>query len=437
MKKKIMNRLKQVVVCIILLTIQTVNAIAQETYSISKQKDRLYQYSGSWVSSINASTDSIDKFPNLRMINTAKLGKQSLQVEVQQYRNGKYHPILVELIGYDHKTDRIFAAGHNESGEFFTGTGAFSSENTWFMQDSDLNGKKTMSVKFDFLNCTEVMVEGFDNSNKSLWKTRYIKANSKAKNIGIQLVSVHDEMLKDPIGTLKFLGRMGYAFVETFVYDKGLFYGMSPTLFKEEVEKVGMKFLGSMTFHDLPLEGKWDESLKWWEKCIIDHKKAGVAYLSTSNNQIKGIKTIGELQSFCDYYNAIGKLCADNGLQFVFHNHADEFLFVDGVRVYDYFLQNTDPEFVFFQTDFYWMYIAGVNPIDYFKKYPKRFISWHVKDYQELGESGKINFAEIFEYQDKIALKYILAEVEDYNFPPLYSVNLAWDYINTYYQNNK
>jgi len=140
------------------------------------------------------------------------------------------------------------------------------------------------------------------------------------------------------------------------------------------------------------------------------------------------------LQNFCDYYNAIGKLCAANGLQFVFHNHADEFLFVDGVRVYDYFLQNTDPEFVFFQTDFYWMNRAGVNPVDYFKKYPKRFISWHVKDDQELGESGKIDFAEIFEYQNKIALKYILAEVEDYNFPPLYSVGLAWDYINTYYQ---
>ncbi|WP_195715155.1 sugar phosphate isomerase/epimerase [Ancylomarina sp. 16SWW S1-10-2] len=437
MKKKIMDKWKQVVVCLILLTIQSVNAIAQNSYSISEQQDRLYQYAGTWVSSINADTDSIAKHPNLRMINTPKLGKQSLQVEVQQYRNGKYYPILVELIGYDHKTDKIFAAGHNESGEFFTGTGAFSSENKWFMQDSDLNGKKTMSVTFDFLNCTEVMVEGFDNANKSLWKTRYVKANSKAKNIGIQLVSVHDEMQKDPIGTLKLLGRMGYAFVETFVYDNGLFYGMSPTLFKEEVEKAGMKFLGSMTFHNLPLKGKWNESLKWWGKCISDHKKAGVAYLSTSNNQIKGIKTIADLQNFCDYYNAIGKLCADNGLQFVFHNHADEFLFVDGVRVYDYFLQHTDPDLVFFQTDFYWMNRGGANPVDYFKKYPNRFISWHVKDDKELGESGKINFDEIFEYQNKIALKYILAEVEDYNFPPLYSVSLAWDYINTYYQNKK
>ena len=87
---------------------------------------------------------------------------------------------------------------------------------------------------------------------------------------------------------------------------------------------------------------------------------------------------------------------------------------------------------MFFQTDLYWMHVAGVNTIDYFKRYPNRFISWHVKDYKELGKSGKIDFKNVFLHAEVAGLKYTVAEVEDYTFPPLFSVGLAWEYI--YYE---
>jgi sugar phosphate isomerase/epimerase len=187
-----------------------------------------------------------------------------------------------------------------------------------------------------------------------------------------------------------------------------------------------------MTFFD-PEDKNDDAAINaWWNKTIQDHKIAGVEYLSTSNSKLKGIKTIKELQEYCNYYNKVGKLCKENGLKFVYHNHADEFLKVEGVTIYDYFLKNTNPDYVYFQSDLYWMHRGGVNPIDYFKTYPNRFISWHVKDYKELGESGKIDFKDIFNYQKTAGVKYILSEVEDYNFPPLYSVDLAWEYI--YYE---
>ncbi|QCX37631.1 TIM barrel protein [Aureibaculum algae] len=300
------------------------------------------------------------------------------------------------------------------------------------MQDKDLNGNNTMKVDFNFQNYTDVILEGFDNENQSLWKTRYIKNNPKNKNIGIQLVSVHDNMLDNPEETLIQLGRMGYSYVETFVYKNGSFYGQTPKQFKAMVEKSGMKFLGSMTFFDP--EDKNDDTVinTWWNKTIQDHKKAGVEYLSTSNSKLKDIKTVKELQEYSNYYNKVGKLCKENGLKFVYHNHADEFLKVEGVTIYDYFLQNTNPEYVYFQSDVYWMQVGGVNPVDYFKNYPNRFISWHVKDYKELGESGKIDFKDIFNYQEIAGVQYILSEVEDYSFPPLFSVSLAWEYI--YYE---
>ncbi|WP_185154149.1 sugar phosphate isomerase/epimerase [Fulvivirga sp. M361] len=366
------------------------------------------------------------------MNNTSKIDNNSMHVEVLQYQNEKYNPLLTELICYDSKSEQIIALGQNTEGVVFKGTGGFSNENKWEMQDVDMLDDFYMQVKFDFQGLTNVLVEGFDESGKSLWKTRYIKSNPKDKNIGIQLVSVHQEMLKDPVATLQELGRMGYSYVETFVYNNGTFYGMSPNEFREVVEAQDMQFLGSMTFHNLPTPNYWESSMQWWSKCIDDHLAAGVEYLTTSNNQLKSITTTAELQRYCDYYNAIGKLCKEKGLTFAFHNHADEFGMVEDVRIYDYFLENTDPEYVHFQADIYWMDVGEVNPVDYFQKHPKRFLSWHIKDYKELGASGKINWMELFHHPDFEVPEYMVAEVEDYSYPSLYSVQLAWEYL--YYE---
>ena len=119
-------------------------------------------------------------------------------------------------------------------------------------------------------------------------------------------------------------------------------------------------------------------------------------------------------------------------MQFIYHNHRDEFLSIEGEIVYDFLLNNTNPEFVYFQSDLYWMDVAKINPVTYFNAYPKRFISWHVKDYKELGQSGKIDFNKIFLSAEKAGLKYVISEVEDYTYPTITSVSLAWEYI--YYE---
>lgn len=417
----------RVIASIVLIFLFNQNLKAQDP--LESQVDRLHQYTGHWVSSDHADTDSVGKFPAIMMNNISTMDNQSMQVEVLQYQNGEYHPLLTELIGYDSKSDQIIALGQNQQGVIFKGMGRFSSETKWQMQDEDMLGNFYLAVEFDFQSPTNVLLEGFNESGKSVWKTRYIKSNPKDKNIGIQLVSVHQEMLQDPASTLRELGRMGYSYVETFVYDKGTFYGMSPTEFRNLVEVNEMQFLGSMTFHDLPAADGWEGAIKWWSKTIDDHVTAGVKYLTTSNNQLKSLKTKAELKRYSDYYNAIGKLCREKGITFAFHNHADEFGLVEGMRIYDYFLENTNPEYVYFQADIYLMEVAGVKPVQYFKKYPNRFLSWHIKDYKELGASGKIAWMELFHHPEFDVPQYMVAEVEDYSYPPMHSVQLAWEYL--------
>lgn len=402
-----------------------------EDLKLETQSNRLIRYAGEWNSTINPESELVESYPTIKMHNVLKNGGLSLQVEVAMYRDGEYVTILLEQISYDAKTDRIVALGQNAQGQCFIGKGRFSNERSLVMRDVDLQGNEYMQVEFEFLTDTDVVVEGFSPEGKSLWKTRYIKANPKSKNIGIQLVSVHDAMQSDVVGTLKQLGRMGYSFVETFVYKDGGFYGMSPVAFRSAVEEAGMGFLGSMTFHDIPDADtdSWDESMSWWARCIEDHIAAGVEYLTTSNHQLKSVETLIELQRYCDYYNAIGKLCREKGLSFAFHNHADEFGFVEGVRIYDYFLENTDPKYVFFQADIYWMDVGGVDAGAYFEKHSARYLSWHVKDYKELGQSGTIDWPELFDEESYPLPQYIVAEVEDYSYPPLFSVQLAWQFL--------
>ena len=414
----------------VLLLFISANAVFSQM-QIPKQSDRLQQYLGFWVSSIHYKTDSVAKLPLIKMNNYPKIDHSGMSVDVLQHNGTSYKHTLTELIGHDTKTDSIFALGKSAEGDMFLGKGGFTSDTDWIMKDRDFTGKETMTVSFDFKNQTDVYLKGVNPQNEVLWQTRYIKKNPKHKNIGIQLVSVHEEMQKNPKETLKYLDRMGYSYIETFVYKDRSFYGLSPLAFKKLVADNHLKFTGSMTFYDLPTNDHqaWKKAMNWWKECIEDHKQAGVEYLTISNNQLKEIKTLSELKKYAEYYTAIGKLCKERGIRFAYHNHSDEFKTVENEVIYDYLLKNTDPEYVSFQADLYWMHFSQINPIDYFKKYKNRFISWHVKDYKELGQSGKMDFELYFEYAETAGVKYIVAEVEAYNYPVWYSINAAWNYL--------
>jgi len=82
-----------------------------------------------------------------------------------------------------------------------------------------------------------------------------------------------------------------------------------------------------------------------------------------------------------------------------------------------------------FQMDVYWITVGGKDPVAYFKKYPGRFEILHIKDKKELGESGMMNFERIFAAKKKAGTKYIIVEVEQYNFDPIVSVQKSLEFL--------
>ena len=69
----------------------------------------------------------------------------------------------------------------------------------------------------------------------------------------------------------------------------------------------------------------------------------------------------------------------------------------------DYMLQHTNPEYVFFQMDVYWVVRGQNSPVDYFNKYPGRFTMLHIKDHREIGQSGMVGYDAIFKNTDTAA----------------------------------
>lgn len=251
------------------------------------------------------------------------------------------------------------------------------------------------------------------------------------KEIGLQLWSVREAMRSDAEGTLQRIGEIGYSFIEAAGYADGKFYGMDPVEFKNLANAKGLDFLASHTGKALPDSTNWDEIMEWWDVCIDAHAAAGVSYIVQPFMCQKGYGSIEDLQRYCEYFNIVGEKCNAKGIRFGYHNHDGEFnnLLEDGTVRYDYMLNNTDADKVFFQLDIYWIIVGGKDPVDYFNRYPGRFLHWHVKDYEEVGASGKIDFAPVFAAAEVSGMKHIIVEVEKYNFEPIVSVEKSFQFL--------
>jgi len=257
------------------------------------------------------------------------------------------------------------------------------------------------------------------------------EAAPQKKEMGLQFYSMRDTIWRSkgnyqPI--LEQVASWGYTFIEAANYDNGKFYGSTPEEFKSNVEKAGLKVLSSHAGRGLSREEldshDFTPSLEWWKTAIDAHKRAGMKYIVTAGIGVP--ETIADLQAYCDYFNEIGKLCAAQGIKYGYHNHSHEFRRVEGKVMYDYMIEHTDPQYVFFQMDVYWANVGGIAPVQYFERYPGRFKLLHIKDVCTLGESGMVGFDAIFNHADVAGLENFIVEVECDPYP---SVKESADYI--------
>lgn len=218
----------------------------------------------------------------------------------------------------------------------------------------------------------------------------------KQRAFGVQLFTIPQMASVDFKGTMKKLGEYGFKEIEFFgPYEfsaeatierwKGLAtqLGISQNAFYgykvEEVRNILSDFgLQSPSVHldILTLRTNLSAAMK-------EFKKLGVKYVVIPTLMDEKWSKADDFKRYAEEFNSFGKQMSVYGITFVYHNHGFEHVNFNGEMPMDILLKNTDPKYVSFELDIFWMQAAGANPIDYLKKYPGRFKLMHVKDASE------------------------------------------------------
>ncbi len=273
-------------------------------------------------------------------------------------------------------------------------------------------------------------------------------------DIGLHLPSLDAGMYDDPEGTLSGVAQAGYSMIEVGSYYNGKVQDMTPERLKELARKVGLKITSAHLNHlyekpaeeaqedaqgektteapQIDVEGtevnmvedtdaenveKHDPNDEWWCKALDIHKELGCRYIVMS--RLPDYPTDEVVAEYATYFNRIGELTAERGMQFCYHPRQQELKATDGKSIFDTIVANTDPEKVHFEIDTYEAVEAGVNVNELLKRLTKRVTLLHIHDYGIVGESEKIDFEKIIAEGIRTGVKDIFVEVRNFSLPPM------------------
>lgn len=252
-----------------------------------------------------------------------------------------------------------------------------------------------------------------------------VNAALASKTIGLQIYSLAKELYEDVPGGLKRVKQMGYTNLELAGYKEGKIGGIDMMEFKKMVEDAGLKITSSHVNPPVREYTKENRSQvsEYWKRTADDHAKLGVKYLIQPGKPSTRSKE--ETSFVCEIFNEAGNIVKAAGIPFGYHNHEMEFAKVvaggkdsefgrraKGDYVYDIFLKETDPSLVFFEMDVYWAVMGQQDPCEWLRKYPNRIKVLHIKDRSVLGDSGMMNFENIFKQAYANGIKDYFVELE-------------------------
>lgn len=231
--------------------------------------------------------------------------------------------------------------------------------------------------------------------------------------IGIQFYTLREQCknLDDFAETLKKVADIGYKNIQiSGVCD------YEPEWLAENLKKNGLKCVLTHTPSE-QLKGDIRKVCKDHEIIGCDYVGLGYYNFSTSNGPTYG-----------DFYNEYADIIRSikaNGKQFMYHNHAKEFLKFDGKNVLEHLAEDFTADELGFIVDTFWVQAGGGDPAAWIEKFAGRAPVIHLKDYAfsddfkqfadniaVVGE-GNINFDRVFQAAEKADVKYMLVEQDN------------------------
>lgn len=206
--------------------------------------------------------------------------------------------------------------------------------------------------------------------------------------VGLQLYSVRDDMMKDPVGSLTQLAKMGYIYVEHANYINRKFYGFSAPEFRKVLDGLGLKMISG---HTVMTNQHWDDAKKdfsdSWKYTVEDAATLGQKWVISPFMDESMRKSYDDFKKYMDVFNKSGELCKKSGMKFGYHNHDFEFSQkLNNEKIFDIMMKSLNPDLVAMQLDIGNLYNGGAIALDVMSQYPGRFEIIHVKDEIEARE---------------------------------------------------
>lgn len=249
-----------------------------------------------------------------------------------------------------------------------------------------------------------------------------LMAQEKLDKIGVQLYTVRDLMKASVEKTLADVAAIGYQEVEFAGY-----FERPPRSIKQLLDRNGLQAPSAHIGIDL-LRGPWNRTLE--DSAEMGHKYLVVAWLDAKDRN-----SLDALKKTADLFNRAADDAKRYKIKLAYHNHDFEFTQVEGRRMYDVLLEETDPKLVQMEMDLYWIIKGGGVPEQYFARWPERFPMVHVKDggpapeyaMTEVGK-GVIKWGEIFARRKQAGIKHFFVE-HDNPKNPLQSIATSYRYL--------
>ena len=253
----------------------------------------------------------------------------------------------------------------------------------------------------------------------------------RAQEIGLQLYSLRNQFKTDVPGTLATIKQWGIHEIEG-----GGTYGLPMEEFKKLLAQNDLKMVSiGADFNVLATDP---------QKAIDEAKAFGAQYIMCAWVPHNGDDfTFDDIKKAAAVFNAAGKKITEAGIMFVYHPHGYEFRPYDGGTLFDYLVKNTNPKYVNFEMDVFWVKHPGQDPVALLQKYPSRFKLLHLKDRRPGTENnqtgraddetnvvlgqGDVGIAEVMKEAKKMGIKHYF--IEDESPTPVEQIPQSIEYL--------
>jgi len=233
--------------------------------------------------------------------------------------------------------------------------------------------------------------------------------------IALQLYSVRKDCERDLYGTLEEIAKMGYEGVEFAGY-----YDRTAEELRKILEDLGLKVVGS----HLRIDTLRGDELK---KTIEFNRVLGNKYLIVPSLPKEMRESKASWIEAARLMNKISEKVKPEGMQTGYHNHAVDFIPINGEIPWHIFFGEAKPE-VIMQLDTGNAMMGGLTAdevIEVIKKYPGRAVTVHLKEFSAtnkkavIGE-GDMKWEEFFRACETVGgTEWYIVEQESYAYPPL------------------